>query len=235
MITKKQIASLVEIKKENNFSNHFFNFDKIYDVYFGEILEKEIFLWKRKRFLRTNYPLFYFSFNDKDELVKVLIVKKPFWYIFPIILIFVSIIFSIQFYKETHSLNQFLLMIFWFLITQVLVVFLLKNSVKYEASLIIKELESKLLELDNDSILREFNVEKTKKVKKKNLFYEIFIRILFYPFCIIIFFFSIYNFFEKPFLCVFGILISAIYLISDILILKGKKHSNYWLFRFLDD
>ena len=235
MITKNQKISLFEIKSENNFLNHFHFFDKSFDVYIGDIRDKEIYLWKKNKFLRNNYPLFHLAFNDKDELIKILIVKKPYWYVYPIILIFVDIIFSILFYIEAINMNQFLLMIFWLLITQFLLLFLLKNTMKYEAGLIIKELKNKLVLLNKNTNNSDLKIEKVKNEKKKRLFFEILIRILFYPFSILIFIFSIYNFFEKPFLCVFGILISAIYLVSDFLILKGKKLSNYWLFKFLDN
>jgi|GEM_PF-3214342 len=235
MITKSQIVSLIKIKKKNNFFNHFLTFDNTIDVYFGDIRKGEVFLWKKKRFLRKGYPLFHFIFNEKGELQKLEIIKKPFWQLNVAILIFCNIFFIVLFYRVVININQFLLFVLWIAITEFLVIMILRKMIKFESNLIKLELNFFLVSFKNlsneKSLIKSANVVE----KKKKFFGEILVRFFTYPFSIIIIVFSLLNFFEKPFLTIFGILISLSYLITDILILKGKKMTKNPFFNFLDD
>lgn len=235
MIAKSQIVSLIKIKRKNNFFNHFLTFDNTNDVYFGDIRKDEVFLWKKKRFLRKGYPLFHFTFNKKGELQKLEIIKKPFWQLNVVILILCNIFFIVLFYRAAINIKQFLLFVSWIGITEFLVIMILRKMIKFESNLIKLELKEKLISFKNlsneKSLIKSTNVVE----KKKDFFGEILVRFFTYPFSIIIIIFSLLNFFEKPFLAVFGILISLSYLIADILILRGKKMTKNSFFNFLND
>jgi hypothetical protein len=70
-VTKSDIQKLIEVQKNNTFSNHFIcSIKKDYKIY-GNIEKHKINIWKRKSLTGNSYSVYSFEFDSEDVLTKV--------------------------------------------------------------------------------------------------------------------------------------------------------------------
>lgn len=214
-VTKKDVENLIEVRKQNTFLNHLWNVFSRDMSSKGEININEIKVWKQNMWNVTFYPIFTFTFNDKNHLTKI---KDE---LNPIAKTFIAILFIAIFYiiiPENLSDFNFNLRLFTVLVTVIFLIILLARVVyKYEKNNQLKEIFEILdIEVEDEDAEKEWSLK------------NIFIRILTYPFSFFVIAISVWSFFndgiEGMIRGFFGIVICAIYLYSDIkIIVRAKK------------
>ena len=104
-ITKFDIEKLIEIKKEDNFLNHFFTVIKYDRRPAGEIEKTEIKVWKFNLWIAIFYPIFIFHLNSSNELTTISSKLNSFGkLVYALFFVFLTFLFrDIDFVKITFS------------------------------------------------------------------------------------------------------------------------------------
>ncbi|MCK8520416.1 hypothetical protein M0D21_02490 [Aquimarina sp. D1M17] len=231
MAGKKDIEKLIIQNKKSNLKNHwndafFYNTTK----YSGEIKQNEILIWRSSRFLRSVYPVYHLTFDQQAKLSGIRTEKNPYHKFLNkvtigfIILLILGLIFT----------TNFKVVIIGLIVIAVIGTLLYLFTVKvrnYETSLLTEELKETIenIERSNNPKIetkpkQKFNGEKVKEWT----FAKIITRLLLYPFCLVIIYFSIVGLIQNGQLIrgIFGIVIALAYPIADILLIFGKNKNS---------
>lgn len=214
-VTKKDVEKLIELRKQNTFLNHLgtvFSRDMSSN---GEIKLNEIKVWKQNMWNVTFYPIFTFTFNDKNHLTKIKDELNP---IAKTLIVILFLVFFYVIIPEDLSDFNFNLRLFTVLVTVIFLIICLARVVyKNEKNNQLKEIFEILdIEVEGKDAEKEWSLK------------NIFIRILTYPFSFFVIAISVWSFFndgiEGIIRSFFAIGICSIYLYSDIkMILRAKK------------
>ncbi|MEZ4797889.1 MAG: hypothetical protein R2785_12065 [Flavobacteriaceae bacterium] len=223
MIERNDIEKLIVEHKKSNLKNHwddafFYNTVK----YSGEIKPNEILLWRSAYFLRGAYPIFRITFDQNGKLNGIKKEKNPyhkflnklFIGIFALIIIFMFI---------TTELRFAILMTGGMALVGFLLNIVLKKSRKYEIKQITDELKETIENIERNKnpelITKPITKPKTEPTKEWT-FGKIVTRLIIYPFCGLIVYFSIVGLIPdgKRLLGIFGIIIGIGYPIVDLIL-----------------
>ena len=223
MIERNDIEKLIVEHKKSNLKNHwddafFYNAAK----YSGEVKPNEILLWRSAYFLRGAYPIFHISFDPNGKLNGIKIEKNPYHKFLN--KLFVGIFaMIIGFMFITTELRFAILMTCGMAFVGFLLNIVLKKSRKYEIKKITDELKqtieniehNKNPELNNNPLIKQ----ETEQSKEWTLG-KILTRLIVYPFCGLIIYFSIVGLIPegKRALGIFGIIIGLGYPIVDLIL-----------------
>ena len=232
VIERKDIEKLIVQHKKSNLKNHwndsfFYNTTK----YSGELKSNEILLWRSAHFLRGAYPIFHISFDQNDKMNGIRKEKNPYHKFlnkssigfFSAILIFMFI---------TTELRFAILMTCGMALVGFLLNIVLNKSRKYEIEQITDELKQTIENIErnkNPDLVNKPIVKQETKLKKEWTLSKILTRLILYPFCGLIVYFSITGLIPsgKGLLGIFGIVIGIGYPIVDlILALRTRTTAN---------
>ena len=231
-IIGKDIEKLIIQHKKSNLKNHwndsfFYNTTK----YSGELKPNEILLWRSTHFLRGAYPIFHISFDQNDKLNGIRKEKNPYHKFlnkssigfFSAILIFMFI---------TTELKFAILMTCGMALVGFLLNIVLNKSRNYEIEQITDELKQTIKNIErnkNPELINEPITKTETEPTKEWTFGKILTRLIIYPFCGLIVYFSITGIIPsgKGLLGIFGIVIGIGYPIVDlILALRSRTTAN---------
>ncbi len=232
MASKKDIETLIVQPKKSNLKNHwndafFYNTTK----YSGEIKPKELLLWRSSHFLRGAYPIFLLTFDQDGELKGIKTEKNPYHKLLDKIKIG-SIVVMISGVFITMDVKLAMIATVVISVITFLLRVLLSTSAKYETKLLTAELKESIehLELENNPELganpkQEFIKE---RIEKEGAFKKVLTRLILYPFCGLICWFSITEFLPEGRVVhgIFGVIVSLAYPITDVLLMIGKTKKN---------
>lgn len=228
MVEKKDIEELIIQRKKSTLKNH--SLDALfYNVlrYSGEIREKEILIWRSAYFLRGAYPVFHLSFNKNDQLNGIRTEMNPFGKIVGKISILAVVAFSLTllFWNDlTTGIFQVL-----FILSGAFILYLImRKAEKEEKKRLTEELQNTIEEIERTKFPERFEgISKTKPepVEKVWTFKKILIRLVFYPFCILLIYVSATGLIPngKGYLGLFGIAVSVLYLVADLSSIFKKR------------
>ncbi|MGO4913825.1 hypothetical protein [Leeuwenhoekiella sp. W20_SRS_FM14] len=231
MIEKKDIEKLIVQNKKSNLKNHwndafFYNTIK----YSGEIKPNELLIWRSSHFLRGAYPIFHLTFDRNNKLNGIKTEKNPYHKLLNKITIgFLIVLISGLFL--TTDFKMAVIGTIGISVIGLLLHLVLGKAKKYETKLLTDELKEAIENIEqanNPELINKPKSEsKTEKVKEWT-FTKVLTRLLLYPFCLLILWFSITGFLPdgKTLYGIFGIVVALAYPIADILLIFGKN-KNY--------
>ncbi|REE07620.1 hypothetical protein DFQ09_1186 [Winogradskyella pacifica] len=231
MVEKKDIEKLIIQNKKSTLKNHW-NDSFSYNTtkYSGEIKPNEILIWRSSQFLRSVYPIFHLTFDQNNKLNGIKTEKNPYHKLlnkastgFFILLVLVLLI--------TTKLEIAVVGIIGISLIATLLSLVMSKSKKYETKLLTDELKESIENIEqtnNPELINKPKTELKKEKIKEWTFTKILTRLLLYPFCFILLWFSITGFLPggKTLYGIFGIIVALAYPIADILLIIGKN-KNY--------
>ncbi|MEH1008374.1 hypothetical protein VDP25_11560 [Winogradskyella sp. ECml5-4] len=234
MVEKKDIEKLIIQNKKSTLKNHwndvfFYNTTK----YSGEIKPNELLIWRSAHFLRGAYPIFHLTFDQNAELNRIKTEKNPFHKLLNKISIGFFILL-VLFLLITTEFKTAIIGIIGISVIGTLLYLVMSKTKKYETKILTDELKEAIETIEREKNPELINKPKTELKKEKIkewTFTKILTRLLLYPFCLFILFFSITAFlpgaiFKSNTLGVFGIIISLAYPVTDLIIIF-RKNKNY--------
>jgi uncharacterized membrane protein (DUF106 family) len=231
MVEKKDIEKLIVQNKKSTLKNHwddafFFNTIK----YSGEIKPNELLIWRSAHFLRGAYPIFHLTFNQNKELNGIKTQKNPYHKLLNKISIGFFIVLALVLLITTEFKTA-IIGIIGIAIIGALLHLVMSKSKKYETKILTDELKEAIENIENANNPELINKPKTESKKEKVkewTFTKVLTRLLLYPFCLLILWFSITGFLPegKTLYGIFGIVVALAYPIADILLVI-RKHKNY--------
>ncbi|TJY31304.1 hypothetical protein [Pontimicrobium aquaticum] len=228
MAEKKDIEKLIVQNKKSNLKNHwndafFYNTTK----YSGEIKPNELLIWRSSHFLRGAYPIFHLTFDQNNKLNGIKKEKNPYHKLLNKITIGFLIVLISGLFLST-DFKMAVIGTIGISVIGLLLRLVLGKAKKYETKLLTDELKEaieNIEQLNNPELINKpKSVSKTEKVKEWT-FTKVLTRLLLYPFCLLILWFSITGFLPdgKTLYGIFGIVVALAYPIADILLIFGKK------------
>ncbi|MCL5130519.1 hypothetical protein [Algibacter sp. L4_22] len=234
MVEKKDIEKLIIQNKKSTLKNHwndafFYNTTK----YSGEIKPNELLIWRSAHFLRGAYPIFHLTFGKNAELNGIKTEKNPYHKLLNKISIGFFIVLALVLLFTTEFKTA-IIGIIGFSVIGTLLHLVMSKAKKYETKILTDELKQAIENIERENNPELINKPKTELKKEKIkewTFSKILTRLLLYPFCLLILWFSITLFlpggiFKYKTLGVFGIIVSLAYPITD-LIMIFRKNKNY--------
>ncbi|WP_299261423.1 hypothetical protein [uncultured Aquimarina sp.] len=231
MADRKDIEKLIVQNKKSNLKNHwndafFYNTTK----YSGEIKPNELLIWRSAQFLRGAYPIFRLTFHQNGKLNGIKTEKNPYHKLLNKITVgFIIVIISGLFL--TTNFKMAIIGTVGISIIGLLLHLVLSKSKKYETKLLTDELKDSIENIErenNPELINNPKTElKTEKVKEWT-FTKVLTRLLLYPFCLLILWFSITGFLPegKTLYGILGIVIALAYPIADIMLIIGKNKNS---------
>ena len=231
MTEKKDIEKLIVQNKKSNLKNHwndsfFYNTTK----YSGEIKPNELLIWRSSHFLRGAYPVFHLTFDQNNQLNGIKKEKNPYHKLLNKLTIgFLIILISGLFI--TTDLKTAIIGTIGIAVIGTLLSLVLGKSKRYETKLLTDELREAIESIEhanNPELINKPKSESKKEKVKEWTFTKVLTRLLLYPFCLLILWFSITGFLPdgKTLYGIFGIVVALAYPIADILMIFGKN-KNY--------
>lgn len=213
-ITRKEVDQLIEIEKIDTFWSHlggiFFNHKEVT----GNCSPKEIRIWQRNQWTLIFYAVFTFKFDSKQHLVaidtKLNAMGTFFFYGTLLVSLFLFIPKDLATYQQDVFWNVTLIKVIFLGLFIVVTTKIYATEKKFQLEAIYEKLD---IEVEEE--------ESTNERSLKN----IFIRILIYPFCLLVLYTSIFYFFPegKYMHGIFGMIVISAYFISDVMLLFKKK------------
>lgn len=223
MIERNDIEKLIVQHKKSNLINHwkdalFLNTFK----YSGEIKPDEILLWRPTHFLRGAYPVFHISFDLNGKLKGIRIEKNPYHkFLNKFFIALFAIILTIIFL--TIEFRLAVIMTCGMAFIGFLLNIVLNKSKKFERKQITDELQQTIENIEREKhpelvINRKQSPE--PELKKEWTFSKILTRLVAYPFCGLVVYFSITSLIPsgEHRLGIAGVVIGLIYPMVDLLI-----------------
>ena len=231
MAEKKDIEKLIVQNKKSNLKNHwndafFYNTTK----YSGEIKPNELLIWRSSHFLRGAYPIFHLTFDQNNKLNGIKKEKNPYHKLLNKITIGFLIVLISGLFLST-DLKMAVIGTIGISVIGLLLRLVLGKAKKYETKLLTDELKEAIENIEQANnpvqINKPKSESKTEKVSEWT-FTKVLTRLLLYPFCLLILWFSITGFLPegKTLHGIFGIVVALAYPIADILLIFGKN-KNY--------
>lgn len=231
MAEKKDIEKLIVQNKKSNLKNHwndafFYNTTK----YSGEIKPNELLIWRSSHFLRGAYPIFHLTFDQNNKLNGIKKEKNPYHKLLNKITIGFLIVLISGLFLST-DLKMAVIGTIGISVIGLLLRLVLGKAKKYETKLLTDELKEAIENIEQANnpvqINKPKSESKTEKVKEWT-FTKVLTRLILYPFCLLILWFSITGFLPegKTLYGIFGIVVALAYPIADILLIFGKN-KNY--------
>lgn len=231
MAEKKNIEKLIVQNKKSNLKNHwndafFYNTTK----YSGEIKPNELLIWRSSHFLRGAYPIFHLTFDQNNKLNGIKKEKNPYHKLLNKITIGFLIVLISGLFLST-DLKMAVIGTIGISVIGLLLRLVLGKAKKYETKLLTDELKEAIENIEQANnpvqINKPKSESKTEKIKEWT-FTKVLTRLLLYPFCLLILWFSITGFLSegKTLYGIFGIVVALAYPIADILLIFGKN-KNY--------
>jgi uncharacterized membrane protein (DUF106 family) len=228
---KKDIEKLIVQNKKSNLKNHwndafFYNTTK----YSGEIKPNELLIWRSSHFLRGAYPIFHLTFDQNNKLNGIKKEKNPYHKLLNKITIGFLIVLISGLFLST-DLKMAVIGTIGISVIGLLLRLVLGKAKKYETKLLTDELKEAIENIEQANnpvqINKPKSESKTEKVKEWT-FTKVLTRLILYPFCLLILWFSITGFLPegKTLYGIFGIVVALAYPIADILLIFGKN-KNY--------
>ena len=231
MVEKKDIEKLIIQNKKSTLKNHwndafFYNTTK----YSGEIKPNELLIWRSAHFLRGAYPVFHLTFDQKGELNGIKTEKNPYHKILNKISIGFFIVLALVLLFTTEFKTA-IIVIIGISVIGTLLHLVMSKAKKYETKILTDELKEAIENIERENNPELINKPKTELKKEKIkewTFTKILTRLLLYPFCLLLLWFSITRFLPegKTLYGIFGIIVALAYPIADILLAFGKS-KNY--------
>ncbi|RVT71092.1 hypothetical protein EOD40_17645 [Flavobacterium sufflavum] len=231
MVKKDDLKKLIIENKKSTLKNHWkdtFFCNKI--KYSGEIRPNEILLWRSSEYLRGNYPIFILNFDQNKNLIGIKTEKNPYHkfrnkqstVIFSILILLLA---------YNTDLRETLIFTFAILIFGFLLHIVLSKARKYETKLLTNELRETIENIENIERINnpELIIESKKEEEEEWTSSKFITRLLLYPFCIFLLWFSLTILSPKEinFKIIAGIAIVLTYLITDILLIIRKKNNQH--------
>tara|TARA_B110000114_G_C14912287_1_gene325072 strand:- start:39 stop:737 length:699 start_codon:yes stop_codon:yes gene_type:complete len=231
VLEKKDIEKLIVQNKKSNLKNHwndafFYNSTK----YSGEIKSNELLIWRSSHFLRGAYPIFHLTFDQDNKLNGIKTEKNPYHKLLNKITIGILIVFISGLFLST-DLKTAVIGTIGISVIGILLRLVLKKSKRYETKLLTDELKEAIENIEqsnNPELINKPKSESKKEKIKEWSFTKVLTRLLLYPFCLLVLWFSITGFLPegKTLYGIFGIVVALAYPIADILLIFGKN-KNY--------
>lgn len=228
MVEKKDIEKLIVQNKKSNLKNHwndafFYNSTK----YSGEIKPNELLIWRSAHFLRGVYPIFHLTFDQNGKLSRIKTKKNPYHKLLDKISIGFFILLAL-FLLITTEFKSAIIGIIGISVIGILLHLIMSKSKKYETKILTDELKEAIENIEqvkNPKFISKQKMESKKEKVKEWTFTKILTRLLLYPFCLLILWFSMTGFFPegKTLYGIFGIAVALAYPIADILLVVGKN------------
>ncbi|UPZ15881.1 hypothetical protein [Flavobacterium humidisoli] len=231
-VTKSDIQKLIEVQKNNTFSNHFIcSIKKDYKIY-GSIEKHKINIWKRTSLTGSSYSVYSFEFDSEDVLTKVNDKLNSFaqfsQLLFPLFFFFplLSTAFTdFQIKKFLVCISVFLFLTFaCYLVSRRIYLFNKKDQLTDFYQLINIKANNKQLAKKHRS--RILDLETEEKLEKEWSGSKILTRIFTYPFCLALILFGIFGMIPDGhfFIAIPMLAIVGVYLYSDLkMIFKERK------------
>ncbi len=187
-------------------------------------------IWRSAQFLRGAYPIFHLTFNQNGKLNGIKTEKNPYHKLLNKITIgFIIVVISGLFL--TTNITMAVIGTIGISIIGFLLHLVLSKSKKYETELLTDELKDSIENIERENNPELINNPKTelKKEKVKEwTFTKVLTRLLLYPFCLLILWFSITGFLPegKTLYGIFGIVVALAYPIADIMLIIGKNKNS---------
>lgn len=231
MVEKKDIEKLIVQNKKSNLKNHWndaFSYNTI--KYSGEIKPNELLIWRSSHFLRGAYPIFHLTFNQNNELNGIKTQKNSYHKLLNKITIGFLIVFISGLFLST-DLKTAIIGTIGIGIIATLLSLVLGKSKRYETKLLTNELKEaieNIEQLNNPEFINKQKPESKKEKVKEWTFTKVLTRLLLYPFCALILWFSITGFLPegKTLYGIFGIVVALAYPITDIILIIGKNKNS---------
>ena len=222
MISKKDIEDLIIFKKKNSLLNHLnILFSHEYSKYYGEIKNDEVLIWHSSFWLRYHYPIFNLKFKD-DNLVALKLEKNPLQKAQELIFLIIWIIILISILLSFELQPAILTSIIYILFTTFFGL-LIRDRLKKERNYLIEDFRKELEEIESNKSANSIKKREEKINKKEWNFKKTIARLVLYPFCILIVYFSATLLIpEKPVHGLLGIAVGLAYLIADIILIVKK-------------
>lgn len=231
MVEKKDVEKLIIQNKKSNLKNHWNDaFSYNTTKYSGEIRPNELLIWRSSHFLRGAYPIFNLTFDQNNILNGIKTLKNPYHKLQNKITIGFLIVLISGLFLST-DFKMAVIGTIGISVIGLLLRLVLGNAKKYETKLLTDELKEAIENIEqanNPELINKPKSEaKTEKVKEWT-FTKVLTRLLLYPFCLLILWFSITEFLPegKTLYGIFGIVVALAYPIADILLIFGKN-KNY--------
>ncbi|WP_347922720.1 hypothetical protein [Pontimicrobium sp. SW4] len=228
MVEKKDIEKLIVQNKKSTLKNHwndafFYNTTK----YSGEIKSNELLIWRSAHFLRGVYPVFHLTFHQNGKLSGIKTKKNPYHQLLIKISIGVFILLTL-FLLITTEFKTAIIGIIGISVIGTLLHLIMSKSKKYETKILTDELKEaieNIEQVNNPKFINKQKAESKKEKVKEWTFTKILTRLLLYPFCLLILWFSITGFLPqgKTLYGIFGITVALAHPIADILLVIGKN------------
>lgn len=239
MVEKKDIEKLIIQNKKSTLKNHwndafFYNTTK----YSGEIKPNELLIWRSAHFLRGAYPIFYLTFDQNGELNGIKKEQNPFYKLLNKISIGFFIVLALVLLFTTEFKTA-IIGIIGISIIGTLLHLVMSKVKKYETKILTDELKEAIENIErknNPELIKIPKTELKKEKVKEWTFTKVLIRLLLYPFCLLMLYLCILMIFnpdpyyprQRP-LGIIGIIIIGGYLVADITIIVKNliKNKNY--------
>ena len=231
MVEKKDIEKLIIQNKKSTLKNHwndafFYNTTK----YSGEIKPNELLIWRSAHFLRGAYPVFHLTFDQNGELNGIKTEKNPYQKLLNKISIGFFIVLALVLLFTTEF-KIAIIGIIGISVIGTLLNLVMSKAKKYETKILTDELKDAIENIErknNPELINKPKTELKKEKVKEWTFTKILTRLLLYPFCLLILWFSITGFLPegKTLYGIFGIVVALAYPIADLILAFGKK-KNY--------
>jgi len=231
VVEKKDIEKLIIQNKKSTLKNHwndafFYNTTK----YSGEIKPNELLIWRSAHFLRGVYPVFHLTFDQNGELNGIKTEKNPYHKLLNKISIGFFIVLAL-FLLITTEFKTAIIGIIGISVIGTLLNLVMSKAKKYETKILTDELKEAIENIErenNPELINKSKTELKKEKVKEWTFTKILTRLLLYPFCLLILWFSITGFLQegKTLYGIFGIVVALAYPIADLILAFGKK-KNY--------
>ena len=231
MVEKKDIEKIIIQNKKSTLKNHwndafFYNTTK----YSGEIKPNELLIWRSAHFLRGAYPVFHLTFDQNGELNGIKTEKNPYQKLLNKISIGFFIVLALVLLFTTEF-KIAIIGIIGISVIGTLLNLVMSKAKKYETKILTDELKDAIENIErknNPELINKPKTELKKEKVKEWTFTKILTRLLLYPFCLLILWFSITGFLPegKTLYGIFGIVVALAYPIADLILAFGKK-KNY--------
>jgi hypothetical protein len=231
MVEKKDIEKLILQNKKSTLKNHwndafFYNTTK----YSGEIKPNELLIWRSAHFLRGVYPIFHLTFDQNGKLNGIKTKKNPYHSLLNKISIGFFIVLVLGLLIATEFKTA-IIGIIGISIIGTLLNLVMSKAKKYETKILTDELKEAIENIERTNNPELINKPKAE-IKEENVrewtFTKVLTRLILYPFCLLILWFSITGFLPdgKTLYGILGIVVALAYPIADILLIIGKN-KNY--------
>ncbi|MBR9847753.1 MAG: hypothetical protein GYB35_17410 [Algicola sp.] len=231
MVKKKDIEKLIVQNKKSNLTNHWndaFHYNTT--KYSGEIKRNELLIWRSSHFLRGAYPIFHLTFNQNDELNGIRTEKNPYHKLLNKIIIGFFIVLILVLFLS-NDFKKAIIGTIGISVIGFLLHLVSSKAKKYETQLLTDELKEAIENIEqtnNPELINKSKSESKTENVKEWTFTKLLTRLLLYPFCLLILWFSITGFLleGKTLYGILGIVVALAYPIADILLIFGKN-KNY--------